>query len=80
VYERVSSLGASILAEPACVTNGSSLLARGEMEQSIPARFERQVRLYPERIAVADAESALTYRELNALANRIVHKLLLNRE
>jgi len=47
-----------------------------EAERSIPERFERQVRLHPERIAVADAREALTYRDLNGLANRIAHAIL----
>ena len=46
------------------------------MEQSIPARFERQALVYPERIAVADAESTITYRDLNGFANRIARAIL----
>jgi non-ribosomal peptide synthetase component F len=37
------------------------------------------VRLYAERVGVADAESALTYRNLNAVANRIAHAVLARR-
>jgi amino acid adenylation domain-containing protein len=47
-----------------------------EREPSIPDRFERQARLHPERLAVADAAEALTYRQLNGLANRIAHAIL----
>lgn len=60
-------------------TAGTSRFARfpsEELEQSIPARFERQACLYPEQIAIADAESTLTYRELNRLANRIARAVL----
>jgi len=46
------------------------------VEQSIPERFERQVCLSPDKIAVVDAASILTYRELNKLANRIAHGIL----
>jgi amino acid adenylation domain-containing protein len=45
-------------------------------EPSIPARFERQARLHPERLAVADDAQALSYRQLNGLANRIAHAVL----
>ena len=50
--------------------------SREDVEQSVPARFERQARLSPEQIAVVDAESTLTYRDLNRLANRIAHAVL----
>ena len=46
------------------------------IEQSIPARFEQQARLYPDRIAIQDPETALTYRDLNRLANRIARAIL----
>jgi hypothetical protein len=45
---------------------------RSDVEQSIPARFERQARMYPDRIALDDPETALTYRDLNRLANPIL--------
>jgi amino acid adenylation domain-containing protein len=47
-----------------------------DLEQSIPARFEQQARLFPERTAIEDFESALTYRNLNRRANRIAHAIL----
>ena len=62
--------------EPTAATSRFIPFPREDVEQSIPARFERQVLLYPDRIAVADAESTLTYRELNRLANRIAHAVL----
>lgn len=46
------------------------------MEQSIPARFEQQARMYPDRIAIEDPATALTYRDLNQLANRIARAVL----
>jgi len=49
---------------------------RSDVEQSIPARFERQARMYPDRIAIEDPETALTYRDLNRLANRIARAVL----
>lgn len=50
--------------------------AREEVEQSIPSRFEQQVRLYPERLAVKTAEHAWSYDQLNRAANRIAHAIL----
>ena len=47
-----------------------------EIEQSIPARFEKIVRLYPERLAVKMGDRALTYDELNQAANRIARGIL----
>jgi len=46
------------------------------VEQSIPSRFEHQVCLYPDTLAIEDAETALTYRDLNRLANRIARAIL----
>lgn len=39
--------------------------------QSIPSRFEEQVRFYPQRLAVRSPIEAVTYEVLNAKANRI---------
>src|ERR1035438_2323503 len=50
--------------------------SRSDVEQSIPARFERQARMYPDQIAIEDPETALTYRDLNRLANRIARAVL----
>jgi amino acid adenylation domain-containing protein len=47
-----------------------------EVEQSIPDRFEKIVRTYPERIAVKTSNQTLTYAELNAMANRLAHALV----
>ena len=69
------SAAMSICMEPAPGTRFTRF-SREEVEQSIPARFERQAHRYPDRIAVADAESVLTYRDLNALANRIASAVL----
>jgi amino acid adenylation domain-containing protein len=43
----------------------------GEIEQSIPARFESIVRRYPDRIAIKMNDEALTYGALNKASNRI---------
>ena len=46
-----------------------------EVEQSIPARFEKIVTLYPERTAVKTGEQQLTYEVLNKAANRIASSI-----
>ena len=45
--------------------------AKGEIEQSIPKRFENICRRYPERAAVRTPNQSLTYAELNRAANRV---------
>jgi len=49
---------------------------RDEIEQSIPERFEKIVRNYPERIAVKEGGRIMTYAELNATANRLAQAIL----
>jgi len=43
---------------------------------SIVARFEQQVNLYNDKIAVKSQDQSLTYRELNAGANRVARVIL----
>ena len=45
--------------------------AKDEIEQSIPARFEKIVRQYPDRLAVTSGNHSLTYDGLNRAANRV---------
>jgi amino acid adenylation domain-containing protein len=66
----------TIAVEPTAATSRFVRFPREEVEQSVPARFERQARLCPDQIAVADAESTVTYRDLNRLANRIARAVL----
>ncbi len=47
-----------------------------EIEQSIPNRFEAQVRKYPNRVAVKTDYHTYTYSELNLAANRIARAIL----
>jgi amino acid adenylation domain-containing protein len=47
-----------------------------DVEQSVAARFERQVELYPNQIAIKSETHELTYSQLNRLANRIAHAIL----
>ena len=47
-----------------------------DTNQTIAQRFEQQVRRYPDRLAVRYNERALTYLELNGMANRVAHAML----
>jgi amino acid adenylation domain-containing protein len=49
---------------------------KDEVEQSIPERFEHIVGKYPSHLAIKHGDYALTYTELNTLANRIAHAIL----
>ena len=50
-----------------------------EIEQSVAARFEKQVALYGDRTAVQDSQQSLTYIQFNGFANRIAHSILTER-
>ena len=50
--------------------------AKEEVEQSIPERFEKIVRLYPDRIAIKLGDQTLTYTELNRQANRLARSIV----
>lgn len=47
-----------------------------DVETSIPARFEKIVRMYPDRLAVKMGDHRLTYDQLNQSANRIAGAIL----
>ena len=51
-----------------------------DIQASIPARFEKVVRMYPDRTAVKTEAGQLTYDDLNKRANRLAHDLLARRE
>ena len=51
---------------------------RDELEQSIPDRFEKIVRLYPQRVAIKTSTHELTYDQLNRMANRVAHSSATN--
>ena len=55
------------------------MFPREEIEQSIPARFEKQVARYGLRPAVSAGNCELSYAELNSWANRIAHTILQSR-
>ncbi|SCL23413.1 amino acid adenylation domain-containing protein [Micromonospora pallida] len=44
--------------------------------ETLPAIFEQQVRQHPEAVAVVDGGTEVSYRELNARANRLAHHLV----
>ena len=50
-----------------------------EIEQSIPDRFEKIVRLYSHRPAVKTKNHLLTYEAVNQAANRVAHTILRQR-
>ena len=47
-----------------------------EIEQPISERFEKIVRMYPDRLAVKSRNHAFTYDELNRLSNRVARATL----
>src|ERR1043166_7437339 len=47
-----------------------------DVETSIPARFEKIARMYPERLAFVAQGKNVTYNELNCAANRIARAVL----
>jgi amino acid adenylation domain-containing protein len=48
---------------------------KDEIEQSIPRRFEKMVRQFPDRVAVKTRHSVWTYNELNQAANRMARAI-----
>ena len=52
---------------------------KSSIEMSIPALFERQVRVSPRRTAVACERQLLSYDDLNRISNRIAHAILRRR-
>jgi amino acid adenylation domain-containing protein len=51
-----------------------------EAEQSISDRFEQQVRMYPDRLAVKTKNYQFTYEALNQAANRVAWAILAQRQ
>ncbi|HXV82218.1 MAG TPA: non-ribosomal peptide synthetase [Candidatus Binatia bacterium] len=51
-------------------------ITRADLEQSIVARFEQQVSLHGSRIAIKTSNQAITYSELDRLANRTAGAIL----
>jgi amino acid adenylation domain-containing protein len=57
-------------------TNPFIEFKKEDVEQSIPARFEQMVKMYPDRMAVKAKGHEMTYRELNRAANQVAHEIL----
>ena len=53
--------------------------SKEEIEHSIPARFEKIVQRYPQRLAVKMGDRAISYDELNRYANRIARGIMQTR-
>ena len=49
---------------------------KSAIEQSIPSRFEEQVRRYPGRVALKTEKEELPFAALNKAANRVAHEIL----
>ena len=47
-----------------------------EVEQSVPERFEQQVRIFPDRLAVKTRNQQFTYDELNQAANQVAWAIM----
>ena len=58
-------------------TNSFARFAPGDLEQSIPARFAKQVQKDPDRMAVETPAFRWTYEELDQRSNSIAQALLL---
>jgi len=58
------------------LSQGAHLFLKEEIEQSIPDRFEMQVREHRLDLAVGTSTNSFTYERLNSFANRIAHVIL----
>lgn len=58
------------------LTQPFARFADEEINQSIPARFEQQARLHGSRLAISTETESITYKALNATANRLARQIL----
>jgi len=56
------------------------VFANEEIEQSIPQRFEQQVRAYGDRIAIKSERETFTFASLNRTSNRLAREILSRRD
>ena len=61
-------------------TGDFKIFADGEIEQSIPQRFEQQVHAYSDRVAIKSERETFTYAALNRTANRLAREILSRRD
>ena len=59
-----------------CPANPFIEFRKEDIEQSIPGRFEQQVKQFPDHIAVRTRHHQWTYSELNQTANQIARRIL----
>lgn len=69
-------LGGVARSAPVSPTNEFIRFEKSEVDQSIPERFQEQVRKYPNHVAVRTKDQTATYGELNQAANRIGRAIL----
>lgn len=60
-------------------TGDFKVFANEEIEQSIPQRFEQQVRAYGDRVAIKSERETFTFASLNRIANRLAREILSRR-
>ncbi len=60
-------------------TGDFQAFANIEIEQSIPQRFEQQVRAYGDRVAIKSDREIYTFASLNRIANRLAREILSRR-
>jgi amino acid adenylation domain-containing protein len=58
------------------LTNIFIPFTEAETEQSLPSRFEQQIGRYPQRLAVMEHHTGLTYMALDQAANRVAQAIL----
>ena len=58
----------------------SSSFRSKTIETSIPERFEKIVRMYPDRFAVAMDDERMTYESIKSAANRLANVILADRD
>jgi amino acid adenylation domain-containing protein len=68
--------GSQCLPRRASPTNPYIEFRKEDIEQSIVTRFERQVVIHGDRLAIKTPRMQMRYRELNGAANRIAHAIL----
>ena len=57
-------------------SNSFQIFPMGEIEQTIQSRFEKQVKKYPNNIAISTNQHKWAYDELNRISNRVAHTIL----
>ena len=62
--------------EHGTANDSPALFDEAELEQSVPSRFGKLVARHPDHVAVKTADGLLSYRDLNASANRIASAIL----